>query len=566
MTRPSSGRAPRTTTATRGHDLTRSTRPAPSVLAVPTRRRRARTGGLLFLAALGLILSAYVFSNPPGAASDEPSHLVKAAALSVGQVRGTPIDYAKIGAWSDAKVDWTSRTSRVLRVPTAYAGCDGFTLPVTGSCSDSRTALSEPTPADTSVSYVATYPVLPYLLPALGIRLSSALGGGPGAGLLAARIAGALAAAAFAAGAVRLLLRGNGRDLVVLAGTSLAVTPMLLFTCAQVSDSGLELTSGLCFGAALLRLARPAPLDLSPRAVWFWTAASGLVLADARTLGPMWLAALVGVVLALRGRRLVRAVRTAPWAAGIALGLLATATGASLVWQSVVEPHPRTSLLIALRNVPSAVRQLLGVADMYVGRFGWISIRLPLVLVVGWLLLLAGLLAVAARLGTRRERVALAVSLATALGVTVFVAAYAILPTAPDFVMQARYVMPALTMVPLVAVDVLRAHAGEAKRRWGSRPEGVATAVLLCVTVAQVVAFATNVAAYRHTWRPPLGWAVWEGAVLTAAVAVLAGTVRLLRAARRQPVAVPGAPVFVPVAAPEHPLPRVPDPVATGAR
>ena len=535
------------------------------MLPAPTRRRRARTGGLLFLAALGLLLAAYVFSNPPGAASDEPSHLVKAAALSVGQVRGTPIDYQKIGAWSDAKVDWTSRTSRVLRVPEAYAGCDGFTLPVSGQCTGHRTELDRVIPPDTSVSYVATYPVLPYVLPAIGIRVASALGGGPGAGLLAARVAGALAAALFAAGAVRLLLRGTGRDLPVLAGASLTLTPMLLFTCAQVSDSGLELTSGLCFGAALLRLARPAPRNLSPRAVWAWTGVSGVVLADARTLGPMWLVVLVGVVLALRGRRLLAAVRTAPWAAGIALGGLLTATGVSLTWQCVMEPHPRTSLLIALRNVPSAVRQLLGVADMYVGRFGWISIRLPLLLVIGWLLLIAALVAVAARLGTRRERIALAVSLVAGLGVSVFVAAYAILPTAPDFVMQARYVMPALTMVPLVAVDVLRAHAGEAERRWGTWPQGVAATVLAGVAVAQVVAFGTNVAAYRRFWRPPLGWGVWDWAVLAAAGALLAGTARMLRAARHLPATVP-APVFVPATGHEPALPVVTDPVATGVQ
>lgn len=535
------------------------------MLPAPPRRRRARSGALLLLAAFGLLLTAYVFGNPPGAASDEPSHLVKAAALSVGQVRGTPVDYEKIGAWSDAKVDWTSRTSRVLQVPAAYAGCDGFSLPTSGPCTDRRAVLDRPLPLGTSVSYVATYPVLPYVLPALGIRLASALDGGPGAGLLAARVAGALAAAAFAAGAVRLLLRGSARDLPVLAGTSLALTPMLLFTSAQVSDSGLELTSGLCFGAALLRLARPAPRNLSPRAVWAWTAASGVVLADARTLGPMWLAVLVGVVLALRGRRLLGAVRGAPWPAGTALGGLFAATGVSLAWQWSLEPHPRTSLLIALRNVPSAVRQLLGVADMYVGRFGWISIRLPVVLVVGWLLLLTALIAVAARLGTRRERIALAVSLAAALGVTIFVAACAILPTAPDFVMQARYVMPALTMVPLVAVDVLRAHAGEAERRWGALLPCVAAGVLVCVAVAQVVAFDTNVAVYRRAWRPPLGWGVWEWTVLAAAAAFLAGTLRLHRGGRRRPAAaLPSPPVLVPVAGREPALPVVTDPVASG--
>jgi hypothetical protein len=306
-------------------------------------------------------------------------------------VEGTPVAYDRIGAWSEAKVAWTGRTSRILRVPAAYSGCDGFAVPENGRCPDRRAVLDRSLPPDTSVSYVATYPFLAYVPPALGIRVASALGGGPDAGLLAARAAGALAAAPFAAGAVRLLLRGNRRDLPVFAGASLALPPMLLFTCSQVTGSGLELTSGLCFGAGLLRLARPALHNLSARTVWAWTGASGVVLADARTLGPMWLVALIGVVLLLRGSRLVAAVRTAPRVAGLAIGALLAATGASLAWQSAVEPHPRTSLLTALGNAPSAVRQLLGVADMYVGRFGWISLRLPLVLVIGWLLLVAAL-------------------------------------------------------------------------------------------------------------------------------------------------------------------------------
>jgi hypothetical protein len=353
---------------------------------------------------------------------------------------------------------------------------------------------------------------------------------------------------------------------------SLALPPMVLFTCAQVSGSGLELTSGLCFGAALLRLARPALADMSARRVWLWAAASGVVLATARTLGPMWLVVALLVVGTLRGGRLVRAVRTAPRRAVAAIAAVVAGTAASLAWQGIVEPHPRTSLVIALRNVPSAVRQLLGVADMYVGRFGWISIRLPLLLVIGWLLLTAGLLAVAARLGTRRERVALAVSVAAALGVTVFVAACAILPTAPDFVMQARYVMPALTMVPLVALDVVAAHHGEARRRWGSRPDGVAAAVLACVTLAQVVAFGTNVAAYRATWRPPLGWGFWACVVGAAALLSLAATARALRAARRQPSVArsvvrtePAPRRLVPVAGHDRALPVATDPLPTGA-
>lgn len=488
-----------------------------------------------------------MFSNPPGAASDEPSHLVKAAALSVGEVRGAPVRYEKVGTWSPAKVAWIGRTSRILRVPADYAGCDGFTVPLESSCTGKRAVLDRSLPAGSSVSYVATYPVPAYLPAAFGIRLASALGGGASAGLLFARVAGAMAAAVLGVVALRLLRRGDPDDLPVVAGASLALTPMLLFTCSQVSGSGLEICSGLCFGAGLLRLARPASDDLSAPTVWAWTGVSGVVLATARTLGPMWLVVLTGVVLFLRGGRLFAAVRAAPRSAAAAIGSLLVGAAFSLAWQAAVEPHPRTSVAIAFENLPRAMRSLLGVADMYVGRFGWIGIRLPLVLVLGWLLLLAGLVAVAARLGTRRERAALALSVVVAVAVTVFVAAYVIFPTAPGFVMQARYVMPALSMVPLVAVDVLRGHAIEARRRWGRRWDGLAVAVLVSVTVAQIVAFGVNVAAQRAVWRPPLGWGTWDLAVGVAALLSLAATARLLLAARVPPPAGSAGPVLADV-------------------
>ena len=484
-----------------------------------------------------------MFSNPPGAASDEPSHLVKAAALSVGDVWGAPVRYERVGTWSPDKVAWIGRTSRILHVPHDYAGCDGFTVPFDGPCTKRTAVLDRSLPPGTSVSYVATYPVPAYLPPALGIRLASAFGGGATAGLLLARAAGAVAAAVLAAGAVRLLRRGDRDDLPALAGASLTLTPMLIFTCSQVSGSGLELCSGLCFGAGLLRLARPAGEDMSARTVWAWTGVSGMVLATARSLGPLWLVVVAGMVLVLRRGRLLGAVRTAPRTAATTICCLLAGVAMSLAWQDAVEPHPRTSPAIAIANVPAAIRGLLGVADMYVGRFGWIQIRLPLLVVVGWLLLVAGLVALAGRLGTRRERAALACSVAVAFGATVFVAAYAILPTAPDFVMQARYVMPALSMVPLVAIDVLRGHAREARWRWGSRWDGLSASVLVSVTVAQAVAFGTNVAAQRAAWHPPLGWDVWECAVGIAFLLSLAATTRVLlndrapsRAAARSPV------------------------------
>jgi hypothetical protein len=507
-----------------------ATAPAAGDPAVARDRRRTRHAGWLALGALALLFTAWVVANPPGGVSDEPSHLVKAAALSIGHVQGAPVAYTSIENWPESKVAWTSRTARILQVPAGYAGCNGFTVPITGPCEPGPTLLDRPLPPGTSVSYVATYPPFAYVPAAIGVRIASALGQGPYAGLIAARAAGALVALLFLAGTGRLLRRRDGGDLPVLAGASLAITPLVVLTGAQVGDSGLEISGALCLAAGLLRLAGPRPADLSPRAVWTWTGLGGLALVSARPLGPVFLVLITALVLLLRGRRLLRAARLAPWPAGITGVALAAATLASLTWEFAVEPHPHVGPGTVLSNVPHGFAQLLGVVDMWVGRLGWIEVRLPLILVVLWLLLIAGLVAVAARVGTRRERFTLAVTGVLAVLTTVGVWAGVIGATAPEFVMQARYVVPVLSMIPLVAVDVLREHLGELEERWGARPMVVAAGVLGFVGMGHAVAFETEVTAFHGLWQPPLYWETSEVFVLLAVLLAVGAAVRSLRA------------------------------------
>jgi hypothetical protein len=518
------------------------------VPAGPAPQRRTRHAGSLVLAALVLLLCSWVMAVPPGGTSDEPSHLIKAAALSIGDLYGPPVDYTSVSNWPAGKLNWTSQTARILRVPPGYAGCNGFKVPIEGNCTEGPQLLDRPLPPGTSVSYVATYPPFAYLPAALGIRLATALHQTPYTGLELARGFGAVVALVFLAGAGRLLRRRDGSDLPVLAGVALAFTPMVVLTSSQVGDSGLEITGALCFAAGLFRLAGPRPSDLSPKAVWVWTGLGGLVLACARPLGPAFLVEITAVVVLLRGRRLVRAVRRSPWFAVTVATCLAGATAISLGWEFLVEPHPHVSVGTVLGNAPEGFAQLLGVADMWVGRLGWIDLRLPLFLVIIWLLLIAGMAVVAARLGTRRERWALGVTALLAVLTTAGVWAGVIGATDPQFSMQARYVLPVLSMVPLVAVDVLREHAPEMARRWQGRPALAGAGVLVFVALGQAIAFETEAAAQHGIWTPPLHWETWEVVVTFAVLLATAGAVRSLRSSEpsaRPPAAPPpaGSPV-----------------------
>jgi Predicted membrane protein (DUF2142) len=392
------------------------------------------------------------------------------------------------------------------------------------------------------VSYVATYPPFAYIPAALGVRLATALHQSPYTGLELARAFGAAVALVFLAGAGRLLRRREGSDLPVLAGVALAFTPMVVLTSSQVGDSGLEITGALCFAAGLFRLAAPRSSDMSPTAVWVWTGLGGLVLACARPLGPVFLVVITALVVLLRGRRLVHAVRRSPRFAAVVASSLAGATALSLGWEFLVEPHPHVSLGTVLHNSPEGFAQLLGVVDMWVGRLGWIDLRLPLFLVIIWLLLIAGMVGVAALLGTRRERWALSVTGLLAVLTTAGVWAGVIGATDPQFVMQARYVLPVLSMVPLVAVDVLREHAPEMGRRWQGRPALAGAGVLVFVALGQAIAFETEAEAQRGIWTPPLHWETWEVLVTFAVLLAVAGAVRSLRSPEppaRPPAALP---------------------------
>lgn len=57
-------------------------------------------GQWLIVLAYGLVLVSFILTNPPGAASDEPAHFYKAAALAHGQLRGEPATITTQVGWS----------------------------------------------------------------------------------------------------------------------------------------------------------------------------------------------------------------------------------------------------------------------------------------------------------------------------------------------------------------------------------------------------------------------------------------------------------------------------------
>jgi hypothetical protein len=138
------------------------------------------------------------------------------------------------------------------------------------------------------------------------------------------------------------------------------------------------------------------------------------------------------------------------------------------------------------------------------------------------------LIALALIAGSRRQRLVLSGLVAGSVGVTVALAA-ANRPT--GFSIQGRYVLPFLTVVPLMAGEVVRANRKRLPEVLGPV---VVTSVAVVAAAVHAVAWYYNGRRYavgtagprwfigREEWRPPLGWVPWLVVTMAAAALLVA--------------------------------------------
>ncbi len=401
----------------------------------------------VLLGLLYAVLSvAWILGNPAWGAPDEGAHLLKALAVSGGQPAGdrVPLSAARPTRKEEA---WVGRTGRAVDVPPGLSP-DG--LQCLAGHPEQSAACQEgisPSPGSTTeTSTVGTAQPTAYLIPGLLARLAH----DPVTAIHLGRVGGAAVSLGLIWLAIALVWdRSVGP--VSIVGLVVAVMPMVIFLASSLTASGPEVAAGICFFSALLRVTR----DPTPRA-WPWVGLglSGVVLATSRTLGPLWVAIDVGVVVAAHGLRrswsLVRAAgQRALWSAS------AVAVGVALClgWELSVQPHgsldPET-LRAALRQSYRGLNEVLGEV---IGVFGSLDSVMPAFAYVLWWTMLAALAVAALRLGGRRERMVLVLLVAGALPITLFIAVMNLAQT--GFGMQGRYVLPVLVSVPLFAGEVL---------------------------------------------------------------------------------------------------------------
>lgn len=477
-----------------------------------------------------LLGSAWLVGNPPGASPDENAHYLKALAAGRGELHldrrpPPPPDAESL----DERGRWHVVTSRLVRIPAglnpAPLLCSAFHPEISAGCLHGE----RPEQATEGATIVGPYQPFTYVLPGLLMRLADDAESATRFG----RLGFWLASAVLLALAV-LLLWSPGDAGYSLLGLLVAATPMVAFMVSSLSANGLEIAAGICFAAALLRLARGG--EVRP---WIWGAVggSGALLALSRVTGVLWLALCALAVVALAGRQpLGAAVRQGGRRAAGAAAAIGTAVVATLAWELAVQPRPHRSLGAAVRGLSTEIRELPDIFNQAIGVFGWLDTTMNTLAYSTWKVLLLALIVLAVVVGGRRQRLVLC---GLVVGSVVATVGVATLNRATGFGAQARYVLPFVTIVPLAAGEILLANRHrlpELPRRWLPLVFAVPVAgVHLLAWYSNARRYAVGVPGPRAfigqaEWSPPLGWVPWLGVVALAAVALVVGVALSARA------------------------------------
>ena len=458
---------------------------------------------------LTLLLAAWVIATQPFGAPDEASHYLRALNISQGHLLGPKIPYPNVPLTPVAQA-FVNHDTRAVMVPAPLSppdvSCVNGKRDLGGSCVEATPTGDYFPPA--------------YVLPALALKASS----DATTGLWVSRFLSAAVCLAFIVLAVALLWDETGWSLL---GLLAAITPMVLFVSSILNPSGLDTAASIAFAAAGLRIARTP--ERAPAWVWAALAISGAFTILSFQAGPGFALADLAVGVALLGGSGVRALRRShPRPLAISGGVLAISLIAWFVYSRVSgASHShfgftpiRHSLRVGLDQLPAVLRDA-------VGNFGSLTIGLPSAARWIWWLLVLALVGGALWLGSRRERVLMAV--VTVLALAFPVLSYAWVYRYSGFGMQGRQVLPVLILIPLLAGELVCRHR---ERLASVRSRRLLVAAIAGIALFQVYAWwydAADTAGahgalrfYAHArWNPPLGWLPWIAVVILGGVALL---------------------------------------------
>ncbi len=476
------------------------------------------------VAAVGaVVVTGWSLTVAPMGSPDEPSHVVKAAAVVRGETQTASV---RGGGVFGQKVPRT-----FVRLPAGYTELDGQGCWLNRP--DVPTACAEPLPSrdgatSETFTYVGGYQPTYYALvgwPSLALP--------PRSGLWAMRMASAAISVALVAAAAATLRTAGGRGATAV-GVVAAATPTALLLAGTVNPNGTEVAAAIGLWAGLLALLdrRTAP----EARLLVQLAVSAVVLVAVRPLSPALGAAVVLAAAAfaldrerlrtlLADRRVVVTGVVVAVATALSAAFVVVNGSASAVIEKTVEPESvRTLVGDGLADTGRHLEEAVAV-------LGWLGpgeLTTPDPLWQGWLVLAVALAAVGLVVTTWRRRAVIVGVVLAALALPVVAQVLK-----PEVVWQGRYLLPVLVGVPILAGwEIDRSPWGE---RAASRVGAVALAVAFAGLgfLAHQVLLSRNVAGRGRGLFEGLSGGPWAGPVAPWALTVLvalgcAGTVALV--------------------------------------
>ncbi|HET9848784.1 MAG TPA: DUF2142 domain-containing protein [Candidatus Dormibacteraeota bacterium] len=478
----------------------------------------------LLVAGYASLAIAWVFTNPAGAAPDEPANYVKALGIRDGQLAASPGQLpvsvaARYGvdgpryAFANSTTRWVHAPSELL---SSRFACNAFRPTVPAGCLSGQSA----TMLADQPTYTGAYEPFVYVLPSL----LSWPAHDPMAGLLLIRLGFAVISVALIGLAITLLWSASAPSASMI-GILLGVTPMVISTSATVSASAPEICAGLAFAAAIIRISRPGPVW---SVAWIGFGVSGVVLALSRPLGVGWVALGVLVLLLMASpRRVLREADRTMWISCTAVGV---AMAIALSWTLIALPHGGASVRQFMLQLPGTILALPDTLSQAIGVFGWLDTWLPPGAYVMWELALVALIATAFMVGNNHQRMCLLLLMSAGGAACLLVGAGILMPA--GFGLQGRYVLPFLVIIPLFAGEVV----AQGPVRLGLiRRESLVAATAMIAAAVQGISWyvnsqrnATGLPApllffERSDWSPILGWLPWLCLVVLGCLCLVLG-------------------------------------------
>ncbi len=280
-----------------------------------------RLAGPTLLAVVGFLLlqAVWVATVPPFRGSDEFDHAYRAAAVARGQ-------------WvTTERVEQDRGRGLLVAVPAslvaaAHGQCD--TLAYTGPDNCAVARVRADGLVDVGSGAGNYHPAFYWLVGTAALPLSG------DAALYAMRAAAALLCAAFVGLAAWSATRVRSRW--ALAGLLVALTPVLVYSTALPAPNGLEMCTAAALWTSLLSLSSDhMERDVDRRVerrLLLVAVVSAVVLGTLRLLGPLYVVAIVALVVAWDPRGTLAVVRRHARGVAVGAGLVAAAAAGQVWW------------------------------------------------------------------------------------------------------------------------------------------------------------------------------------------------------------------------------------------